>query len=389
MEKKKLTSKERLLLTMEYKETDYLPCSFMMFHSLRDRFPGDWRAFLDAQLDLGLDAVAELPELPFAFHPEVKVEEWKEGPGDGAYPVMHKKYETPAGTIHTEVKQTRDWPHGDHIEFYDDHNVPRSNRFHVNGRLDLRSFRYMMLPPTADQIRDFREGSAEVKKFAQEKGLLTRGVRGVLIDAAIRFAGVENLIFAALEDPEYLEEYLGIIWDWNMQRMEIVLDEKPDLFLRRAWYENMSFWSPDMFRRFMKQYLVREKRWSREAGAKFGYINSCMYMQLLDDFKDIGIDVLIGVDPVEDIQLDAAALKREAQGSICLWGGGNGFVTVETGSPDEVRREVNDAIDTFAPGGGFILSPVDNVRDMSGKTMENAKVFIEAWKARREIDKQA
>jgi hypothetical protein len=154
-------------------------------------------------------------------------------------------------------------------------------------------------------------------------------------------------------------------------------------FLRRAWYENMSFWSPDMFRRFMKPQLMSEARLAREAGARFGYINSCMYMNLLDDFRDIGMDVLIGVDPVEDSQLDMSVLKQKMQDNICLWGGGNGFVTVEEGTPDEVRLEVNRAIDILAPGGGFILSPVDNVRDMSEKTMENAKVFIEAWKDRK------
>jgi len=356
----------------------------MMFHGLRDRKPGDWRAFIDDQLALGLDAVAELPELPFAFHPDVKIKEWKENLPGIEYPVMSKEYETPAGTLLTQVKQTNDWPHGDHIEFYDDHNVPRSLRYHVNGLPDLKGFRYMMLPPTADQIREYREGCAEVKKYADKKGVLVRGVRGVFIDAAIRFAGVENLVFAALEDPEYLEEYLGIIWDWNMHRMEIVLDENPDMFLRRAWYENMSFWSPDMFRKFMKPQLVREVKLARQAGAKYGYINSCMYMNLLDDFKDIGFDVLIGADPVEDIELDMAVLKNKMQGCISLWGGGNGFVTIEEGKPDAIKKEVNQAIDALAPGGGFILSPVDNVRDTSDKVLENAKVFIDEWKKRRD-----
>ena len=383
MQREALTSRERMLLTMEHKETDYIPCSFMMFHGLRSRYPGNWRAFIDAQLALGLDTVADFPEMPFSFHSDVKIVEWKEDAAKDSYPILHKQYETPAGTIHTVVNQTKDWPNGDHIEFYDDHNVVRSKKYHVNGRVDLKSFRYMLLPPTAEQIGAFREECVQVRKFAHEKRLMIRTARHVLVDAAIRFAGVENLIFAAIEDPEYLEEYFEIIWNWNMLRMEIVLDEKPDMLLRRAWYENMSFWSPDMFRRFMKPYLVKEMRWAREAGVKYGYINSCAYMPLLNDFKEIGFDVLIGVDPVQDTQLDMAVLKREAKGNLCLWGGGNGFVTVERGTPEEIRREVYNSIDVLGPGGGFILSPVDNVTDSSEKTLENAKVFIEAWKEKR------
>ena len=378
-----LTSKERLLLTMEHKETDYIPCSFMMFHGLRDRYPGDWRAFIEAQLDLGLDAIVELPELPFAFHSDVKITEWKKDILGEQYPVLYKKYETPAGFMQTEVSKTEDWPHGDHIEFYDDHNVPRSKKFHVNGRMDLKNFRYMMMPPTRAQIKAFREQCSETKKYADKKGLLIRGVRGVLIDAAIRFAGVENLIFAAMEDPGYLEEFLNIIWEWSMIRMEIVLDEKPDMFLRRGWYENMSFWSPEMFRKFMKPYIEKEVRWAHEADVKFAYINTCLYMNLLDDFIDTGMDILIGADPVEDIQLDMAVLKEKTKGKICLWGGGSGFVTVEKGAPDEIRNEVFNAIDILAPGGGFILSPVDNVRDTSDEVLRNAKIFIDAWKEKR------
>ena len=381
---KAMTSKERLLNTMEYKETDYVPCCFMMFHGLRDRFPGDPIRFVEEQLSLGLDAVVELPELPTSFHQDVKEKTWveKKAPGE-IHPILHKEYDTPAGTLHTSVRKTEDWPHGDKVEFYSDYNVPRSKEFHVNGKRDLKSFRYLLSPPTAAQVKEYREQCAALRRYAQKSGLMVRGVRGVLIDAAIRFAGVENLIFAAIDDPAYLEEFLEILWDWNMLRMELVLDEKPDLFLRRAWYENTSFWSRDMFRRFMKPYLMKEVIWAHEADVKYGYINTCAYMPLLDDFEEIGFDVLIGVDPVEDKDLNMPELKRRAQNKYCLWGGCNGFVTVEMGAEPEIRAEVFQAMDILSPGGGYILSPVDNVRDTSERTMQNAKTLINAWKEKR------
>lgn len=384
MSNSELTSRERLMLTMEYKETDYVPCCFMMFHGLRDRFPGDQARFVEEQLALGLDAVVELPEMHIAVHPDVTTKTWMEKnvPGE-IFPLINKEYYTPAGTMHTVVRQTEDWPHGDSIEFYSDFNVPRSKSYHVNGRMDLKRLRYMLMPPTASEVREYRERCSVLKKYAQEKGLAVRGVRGVLIDAAIRFAGVENLIYAAIDDPDYLAEYLDIISNWNLQRMEIVLDERPDFFLRRAWYENASFWSKDMFRKYMMPPLVKEVKWAHETGAKYGYLNTCSYMSLLDDFTDIGFDVLIGVDPVEDKELNMAVLKRKAQGKFSLWGGGNGFVTVEKGTREEIRQEVFNAIRDLAPGGGFILSPVDNVRDTSDKVLQNAVIFIDAWKEGR------
>ena len=383
MQVNEMSSRERMLNAMQYKPTDHTPCSFMMFHGLRDRYPGDQIRFVEEQVALGLDAVVELPEFAMSIHPEVTWRNWAERLPGNQYPLVHKEYDTPAGKLVTTVQTTDDWPHGEQIELYSDFNVPRSKRFHVNGRPDLKAFRYLLMPPTRAQVAEYREQCRPLKDYAAKHGLMIRGVRGVLIDAAIRFAGAEALIYAAIDDPGYLEEFLEIVWNWNMARMEIVLDEKPDMFLRRAWYENGSFWSKAMFRQFMKGYLIKEAQWAHGAGSLFGYINTCSYMHLLDDFTDIGFDVLIGVDPVEDKRLDMAALKQAAQGKFALWGGCSGFVTVEEGSETEVRDEVDRAMALLAPGGGFILSPVDNVRSMSEKAMENSKALIDQWKKLR------
>ena len=259
----------------------------------------------------------------------------------------------------------------------------KSDKPKVKKPGDLKSFRYMMLPPSKGQIRQYRDRCGEVKAYAEKHGLLVKGEMGVLMDFAIRFAGVENLVYAAVEDPGYLEELLSMLWNWSVTRMEIALDERPDLFMRRGWYENMSFWSPAMFRRFMKPYLEKEALWAHQAGAKLGYINTCAYMPLIDDFLDIGIDVLTGVDPVQDTQLDMALLKEKTKGKICLWGGGNGFVTLERGTPGDIRREVYRSAGILAPGGGFILTPVDNVTPATDEVMGKVEVFLEAWKAIR------
>jgi uroporphyrinogen decarboxylase len=379
-----MSSKERMLHAMEHKETDYTPCCFMMFHGLRDRFPGDQVRFIEEQVKMGLDTVVEFPELPLDFHGDVVERTWKQEnvPGE-IYPVLHKEYYTPAGVLDMSVRKTEDWPYGDSVKLIDDFNVPRAIRHHVNDRYDLKKLRYLMMPPTMQEIKEYREACKNLRNFANNKGLITRGIRGVLVDTAIRLAGVENLVFASIEDPEYVEELMTIIGDWNMHRMEIVLEEKPDFFLKRSWYENMSFWSPDMFRKFMLPFIVKEAKWAHETGCKFAYLNTCSYMQLLDEFLSSGLDVLVGVDPVQDREMDMKALKTKIGARICLWGGANGFVTVERGTREEIRDEVARAMEILAPGSGFILSPVDNVRDTSDEVLDNAMIFIEAWKEMR------
>ena len=94
--------------------------------------------------------------------------------------------------------------------------------------------------------------------------------------------------------------------------------------------------------------------------------------------------MLIGIDPVQGKGMEMALLKEKVGGRICLWGGVNGFVTMERGSRDEVQEAVREAVGILGPGGGFILSPVDNVRDTSEKTWGNIRAMIEAWKEHRD-----
>ena len=100
-------------------------------------------------------------------------------------------------------------------------------------------------------------------------------------------------------------------------------------------------------------------------------------LPLVDALAEAGLDAIIGVDP---LVTDLAAIKRAVTGRIALWGGVNGYITVEQGTEAEVRAAVCQAIETLAPGGGFVLSPVENVRDTSEHTWRNTLAMIDAWK---------
>jgi hypothetical protein len=164
--------------------------------------------------------------------------------------------------------------------------------------------------------------------------------------------------------------------------MEAYLDYGVDLFIRRAWYEGTDFWSPDLFREFFSPVIKEEVRLAHQAGAKYGYILTSGSMALHDQLLGLGIDVLIGADPVQGKGTDLEIMKKELKDEICIWGGVNGFVTVETGTPEEIDKAVKTAIETLGSD-SFILSPVDNVSDPSEKVWNNVLTLIESWKKYR------
>jgi hypothetical protein len=169
---------------------------------------------------------------------------------------------------------------------------------------------------------------------------------------------------------------LGLIAEWNRTRMQVVLETGVDLYIRRAWYENCDFWSPRLWKKFIYPTLKAEADITHQAGARFGYIISSNCMPLLEGIAEAGVDVVIGVDPRG---YDLVRTKQILAGRTCLWGGVNGHLTVEQGEPEEVRREVRQAVELLAPQGGFILSPVDNVREPTRRAFDNVSTLIDEW----------
>jgi hypothetical protein len=130
---------------------------------------------------------------------------------------------------------------------------------------------------------------------------------------------------------------------------------------------------------------LRSVALAHEHGALFGYICSSGISPCLYDYLEAGIDVLIGIDPVQGTSTNLGAIKKKAAGRICLWGAGvSGAITVEMGDAEEVRAAVRRAIETLGPE-GFILSPVDNITVDAPQTWQNLEVFIDEWKQRRSV----
>jgi hypothetical protein len=381
-----------MLAAVRGEAADYVPLSFMIFAALRAERQ-DWFGHVEAQIELGLDAVANMiglvpgaptghvdaPGIPINFPADVTVRQWKESPTGARYPVLHKDYETPRGTLSVAVNQTDDWKRGDDVPLLDDFLVPRCTKYLVTGEQDLPALRYLLGEPQPDDVQTCRQLWQKGKRFAQEKGILLANGWGVGGDALGWLCGLENAVMFAVDAPEFLDALLDIISEWNRRRMELMLEVGLDLFVRRAWYEGTSYWSPALFRRFMLPRIEQEVELAHEAGASYGYIMSVGGLQFADLLLEAGIDVLIGVDPVQDHGMDMAVLRATLGTDVCLWGGMNGFVTVERGTPQQVRAAVRTAVQTLGPA-GFILSPVDNVTARSDAVWQNVLALIDEWK---------
>ncbi len=112
------------------------------------------------------------------------------------------------------------------------------------------------------------------------------------------------------------------------------------------------FFSPDMF----KNMCLPSAKSRCESLHKHGYQvikHACgNNWKLMDFFVEAGYDMYQSIQP--SASMDIKELKEQYGNKMSLWGG----VAVEnlvTGTPEDIRKDIDYAVNNAAPGGGFIL----------------------------------
>jgi hypothetical protein len=398
-----MTSRERMLAALAGETPDHTPCSFMLYLSLSRQCRTD-AEYVEREVAMGLDAFVHVGHLNATLHrygglhPDATWREWTEQRDGVAY--FCRRIDTPAGPLTSRIRQREGWPTPEDFPLYDDLLVPRMEEALVNPERDLDKVKYLFGPIKDADIRALAEEAGEAARQARTLGLLQVGgwkgrVRpglyvepGVMgCDAMAWLSGMEEIMALGLLRPDIIAEYARIIHGWNMRQLEVYLDKtEAELIIRRGWYETTEFWTPAGFRAIIAPTLRREAALVHQAGRRFGYIITSAFLPLLDDILDAGVDVLIGLDPAEGKGTHLAGIKERFRSRRrALWGGVSGAITVEMGTEEDTEEAVRGALQTLGAGGGFILSPVDNVREDTERARRNTRRFIEAWKRYRAV----
>ena len=73
-------------------------------------------------------------------------------------------------------------------------------------------------------------------------------------------------------------------------------------------------------------------------------------------------EYVAGLETVKSLQMEPQ-LKSRYGDRLVFWGGGvDTQKTLPFGTPQEVRDEVRERIEIFAPGGGFVFSTIHNIQ---------------------------
>jgi uroporphyrinogen decarboxylase len=137
--------------------------------------------------------------------------------------------------------------------------------------------------------------------------------------------------------------------------------------------------SPEMYREILKPLHSDFIQFIKErTKAKIFFHSDGDVFPLIDDFIEIGVDILNPIQTSAGKMSDLEGLKKRYGKNIVLCGGIDTHRVLPFGTPETVREEVRRVIQILGPGGGFMVAAVHTI--MNDVPPENVLALVDAVK---------
>jgi uroporphyrinogen decarboxylase len=169
-------------------------------------------------------------------------------------------------------------------------------------------------------------------------------------------------------EPDYvyaLHERLTTVWLENLERFAEAVGNRIQILQVCDDFgtQNSLFLSEAMYRQQIMPHYQRGLDWIHQhTDWKVLLHSDGAIFPLLPALVETGFDIL---NPVQTSAqgMDPQRLKREFGDRLVFWGASlDCQKTLPYGTPQEVIREVEMHLQTFAPGGGYVFAPVHNIQ---------------------------
>ncbi|MCD6291803.1 MAG: methyltransferase, partial [Anaerolineae bacterium] len=211
---------------------------------------------------------------------------------------------------------------------------------------------------------------AEARRLYQETDYAVMGAfGGNILESGQGLRGWEQFMLDLAYGGSFLETFLELLTENHLRNLERylaavgeyiqIIQMGDDLGTQRGPQISI-----DTYRRWIKPYQKRIYNWVHEHYPDiYVFLHSCgSIYAFIPDLIEIGVDIL---NPVQTsaYDMDPVRLKREFGRDITFWGGGvETQSTLPNGTPDDVRQQVRERLDIFAPGGGYVFNQVHNIQ---------------------------
>lgn len=325
-----MTSKERVMLAVNHKQSDRIPITFDAEKEVYDKLFSYLKINTKEELfdTLNIDTWMILPE---NFCPS-PIPESKDKQSIWGFKTTETNYAA-GGTY-------------DEISYYP-----------LAGKDDIKDIDNWKAPDITDM--DFSHFTKEAKEHENRAiiGVFTHGPYFIATD----LRGMQNVMMDFALNKDYSHCLIEKISQSVFTYLDLMLEkygEGIDIVYMADDYcsQKAPLFNPDMFKEFVFPYLriIAEK--VHRYNKKF-LLHCCGAVRPL-----LPIIIEAGVDMLEPIQIQAVgmepkALKRDFGKDLCFYGGVDLQQILCKGSPRDVCEEVKRLIDVLGENGGYILGP--------------------------------
>lgn len=189
------------------------------------------------------------------------------------------------------------------------------------------------------------------------------GQPGCWQDAACLY-GIENLIMATFDDPQWVHEFLRILQARKKTFVESLRGARFDLIEHGGGDASSTVISPKVFDEFVAPYDAPLIDLAHAAGQRIVYHTCGGMMPILENIAAMNPDAMeTFTPPGMGGDTDLKEAKRRIGGRVAMIGGFDQFHYFVGCSPEETRKAVRKCFEEAGRGGGYILCPSDHFFD--------------------------
>mgnify|MGYP006290748979 CR=1 FL=1 len=189
------------------------------------------------------------------------------------------------------------------------------------------------------------------------------GQPGCWQDAAV-LLGIEKLIYATFDDPEWVKELLAFLRDRKLSYINSMQNTPIDLIELGGGDASTTVISPGIFQEFVAPYDTPLIEAAHAAGQKIVYHTCGGMMPILEDIEAMKPDAMeTFTPPGMGADVDLAEAHARIGDQVCFIGGFDQGYYLWRSTPEETRAEVKRCFEAAGKDGGYIIAPSDHFFD--------------------------
>lgn len=361
MAKTSLSSRERVIRTINHQEPDRVPFNLGLTIDIYDR--------LRQHLNLPRE-------------PEKAIGVWTEVTAS-----MDLLDAMEVDVYSSTLNAPSNWepPPSDDGLLYDEWHIGRKKIERDDGSYYFEMVEHPLANATIEAIRDFKwpdpfdpgrtDGLRErIKRIRKEtdKAILMRFANSIW-EQSWWLYGMQDWLLDMLIKPEITSAIMEKVTDTALGLMKVGLESVGDLVdIVKLSGEDLGIQdapmiSPKMFNDSVKPHFERLWRFTRSKLQEVNpqaklMLHSCGNVRaFIPIWIDMGLEILEPIQP-RARGMEPESLKKDFGDQLVFHGGIDIQYTLPFGTPEEVACEVKRYIQALAPGGGYIVAPAHNVQ---------------------------